>query len=155
MPTSHAARIGTAALLLGAVACSSDCGAGDRQAPGTADFVIEKAPTSSGDKQVGVAGKPLEQDFRALVTRDGQPAEGVTVYWTTRQGSMSPDAALTDADGISASRWTTKVLYTQQEAYASLDPVRGPRVPGSVVPGMIQFTAIATPTPMPPTPSTC
>jgi plastocyanin len=147
MPTSHLARIGTAALLLVAVAFSSACGAGDRQAPGTADLVIEKAPTSSGDKQVGVAGAPLEQDFRALVTRDGKPAEGVTVYWTTMQGSLSPATGLTDADGISASRWTTKVLYTEQEAYASLDPVVGPRVPGSILPGMIQFTAIATPDP--------
>jgi plastocyanin len=123
------------------------CGAGDRQATGPADLVIEKAPTNSGDRQVGVAGEPLEQDFRALVTRDGEPAEGVTVYWTTMQGSMSPATDLTDADGISASRWTTKVLYTEQEAYPSLQPVTGPRVPGSILPGMIQFTAIGTPDP--------
>ena len=123
------------------------CGAGDRQATGPSDLVIEKAPTNSGDRQVGVAGKPLEQDFRALVTRDGEPAEGVTVYWTTMQGSMNPVTDLTDADGISASRWTTKVLYTEQEAYASLQPVTGPRVPGSILPGMIQFTAIGTPDP--------
>ena len=96
------------------------CGAGDRQATGPSDLVIEKAPTNSGDRQVGVAGEPLEQDFRALVTLDGKPAEGVTVYWTTMQGSMNPVTDLTDADGISASRWTTKVLYTEQEAYASL-----------------------------------
>jgi hypothetical protein len=61
------------------------------------------------------------------------------------QGSMNPATDLTDADGITASRWTTKVLYTEQEAYASLKPVPGPRVPGSILPGMIQFTAIATP----------
>jgi len=54
---------------------------------------------------------------------------------------------VSDADGISASRWTTKVLYTEQEAYASLQPVTGARVPGSILPGMIQFTAIGTPEP--------
>jgi plastocyanin len=140
MPTSHVARIGTIALL---AACAAD----DRQAPATADLVIEKSPTNSGDRQVGVAGEPLKQDFRALVTRDGEPAAGVTVYWTTMQGSISPATDLTDADGISASRWTTKVLYTEQEAYASLQPVRGSRVPGSILPGMIEFRAIATPDP--------
>lgn len=144
MPTSHVARIGTAVVGLGLLAA---CGADDRQAPGTADLAIEKAPTNSGDRQVGVAGEPLEQDFRALVTRDGEPAGGVTVYWSTMQGSMNPATDLTDADGISASRWITKYFYGEQEAFASLEPVTGPRVPGSVLPGMIMFTAIAAPDP--------
>jgi plastocyanin len=135
----HGSRLALALGLLTA------CGAGDGQAP--PELAIAKPATNSGDKQVGVAGKPLEQDFRALVTRDGKPAAGVTVYWTTMQGSLNPTTGVTGADGISASRWTTKVLYTQQEAYASLEPVTGPRVPGSILPGMIQFTAIATPDP--------
>jgi plastocyanin len=123
------------------------CGAEDRQAPTTADFVIEKAPERSGDKQVGVAGRPLPEDLRARVTRDGKPAEGVTVYWTTMQGTMNPAEAVTDADGISASRWTTQNTYLEEEAFASLDPVTGPRVPGSVLPGMIMYTALAYPDP--------
>ena len=138
-------------LLAAAIGLLAACGAGDRQAPSTAELVIEKAPTNSGDKQVGVAGQPLDQDFRALVTRDGKPAEGVTVYWTTMQGSMNPVSDLTDADGISASRWTTKFDYVEQEAFASLEPVLGPRVPGSVLPGMIMFTALAYPDPDGPT----
>jgi plastocyanin len=129
------------------VALLTACGSEDRQAPTPADFVLEKAPDGSGDKQVGVAGKPLPQDFRARVTRDGKPAEGVTVYWTTMQGSMNPATDLTDADGISASRWTTQDDYVEQEAFASLEPVLGPRVPGSVLPGMIMFTALAYPDP--------
>lgn len=149
MPTSHLAAIRRAAPLLGAVAFSllAACGAGDGQAPSIAGLVIAKADTNSGDKQVGVAGKPLGQDFRAVVTRDGRPVAGVTVYWTTMQGSMNPATELTDADGITASRWTTEVLYTEQEAFASLEPVPGPRVPGSVLPGMIMFTALAYPDP--------
>jgi len=100
----------TAALgLLGA------CGPEDRQAPTTADFVIEKAPEVSGDKQVGVAGEPLPDDLRALVTRNGKPAAGVTVYWTTMQGTMDPPEAVTDAEGISASRWTTQNTYLEEE----------------------------------------
>lgn len=123
------------------------CAAEDRQAPTTADFAIEKAPAQSGDEQVGVAGEPLGQDLRARVTRDGEPVEGLTVYWTTFQGSMDPPSGLTDADGISASRWTTLGAYLEQEAFASLDPVPGPRVPGSVLPGMIMYTALAYPDP--------
>jgi len=123
------------------------CGPEDRQAPTTADLMIEKAPEQSGDKQVGVAGEPLGQDLRARVTRDGKPVEGVTVYWTTFQGSMNPPGDLTDADGISASRWTTQYSYLEEEAFASLDPVHGPRAPGSVLPGMIMFTALAYPDP--------
>jgi plastocyanin len=123
------------------------CGPEDRQAPTTADLVIEKAPERSGDAQVGVAGEPLPEDLRARVTRDGEPVEGVTVYWTTFQGTMDPPSDVTDADGISASRWTTQYSYLEEEAFASLDPVTGPRAPGSVLPGMIMYTALAYPDP--------
>ena len=125
------------------VACAPE----DREAPSTTDLAIGKAPAESGDEQVGVAGEPLERDLRARVTRDGEPVEGVTVYWTTFQGSMHPPSDLTDADGLTASRWTTEDEYLEQEAFASLDPVPGPRAPGSVLPGMIMFTALAYPDP--------
>jgi plastocyanin len=149
MRMRHVARMGRAhTLLVAGIGFLSACQAADRQAPSTADFVIEKAPGDNGDKQVGVAGKPLEQDFRALVTRDGEPARGVKVYWSTiNQGSMHPATDLTDADGISASRWTTDDFYGEQEAFASLELVSGPRAPGSVLPGMIMYTAIGTPDP--------
>ncbi len=133
------------AFLLGAALLA--CAGEDRQAPSTADLVIEKAPERSGDKQVGVAGEPLPEDLRARVTRDGAPVEGVTVYWTTMQGTMDPVSAPTDAEGISASRWTTQPTFLEEEAFASLDPVTGPRVPGSVLPGMIMYTALAYPDP--------
>ena len=134
-------------LLVATVALLVGCGPEDRQAPSTADFVIEKAPEQSGDRQVGVAGSPLPQDLRARVLRDGRPVVGVTVYWTTMQGTMDPPEAVTDSEGISGSRWTTKGEYLEQEAFASLDPVTGPRVPGSVLPGMIMYTALAYPDP--------
>jgi plastocyanin len=63
------------------------------------------------------------------------------------QGTMDPPGAVTDAEGISASRWTTQNTYLEEEAFASLDPVTGPRVPGSVLPGMIMYTALAYPDP--------
>jgi len=123
------------------------CSPEDRQAPTTAGLVIEKAPGESGDQQVGVAGEPLPEDLRARVTRDGKPVEGVTVYWTTMQGTMNPVSHITDAEGTSASRWTTQYSYLEEEAFASLDPVTGPRAPGSVLPGMIMYTALAYPDP--------
>ncbi len=148
MPPIHRPAPRPRALSLVTVGLLAACGAGERQAPATDALVIERAPDNNGDRQVGIAGRPLDQDFRALVTRDSVPVEGVTVYWTTRQGSIAPTIAPTGPDGISAARWTTKVLYTQQEAYAGLHPDPGPRVPGSVFPDQIQFTAIATPDPV-------
>lgn len=140
--------MGVRRIPLGAVAgLLLACGPEDRQAPTTADLVIEKAPERSGDRQVGVAGNPLPEDLRARVTRDGKPVEGVTIYWTTFQGTMDPPSDVTDADGISASRWTTQFSYLEEEAFASLDPVTGPRAPGSVLPGMIMYTALAYPDP--------
>ena len=142
MPGSaHGFRLAATVALLAA------CGSEDRQAPTTADLVIDKAPERSGDAQVGVAGEPLPEDLRARVTRDGKPVQGVTVYWTTFQGTMHPPSDVTDADGSSASRWTTQYSYLEEEAFASLDPVSGPRAPGSVLPGMIMYTALAYPDP--------
>ena len=101
-------------LLAVTVGLLTACGSEDRQAPTTADLVIEKAPAQSGDAQVGVAGEPLPQDLRARVTRDGKPVEGLTVYWTTMQGTMNPPSDLTDAEGISASRWTTSTRTSRR-----------------------------------------
>ncbi|HEY1335230.1 MAG TPA: hypothetical protein VGF31_13300, partial [Myxococcaceae bacterium] len=81
---------------LSAIALLAACGSGDSAAPAPADLVLAKAPTGSGDRQVGVAARPLPQDLRARVTRDGQPVEGVTVYWSTLQGSMNPETDVTD-----------------------------------------------------------
>ena len=148
MPAGYRSRRRAAPVgIVIALGLANACQSGDRQAPTTDDLVIEKAPEHSGNAQVGVAGRPLPQDLRARVLRDGEPVEGVTVYWTTGQGSMDPPTDLTDADGISASRWTTKFVYVEQEAYASLDPVTGPRTPGSILPGMIQYTGLAFPDP--------
>lgn len=135
-------------LLAVALGFVAGCGTEDRQAPSVADLVLEKAPDRSGDQQVGIAGQPLAQDLRARVTREGKPLAGVTVYWTTMQGSMNPASDVTDADGITASRWTTlDWMLTEQEAFASLEPVTGPRAPGTVLPGMIMYTALAYPDP--------
>jgi plastocyanin len=144
MPVTHGRPALGLAVALGVLV---GCGSDDGSAPSPADYVLEKAPTNSGDRQVGVAAEPLPQDLRARVTRNGEPVEGVTVYWSTLQGSMNPETDVTDAEGISSSRWTTKFVYVEQEAFANLEPDTIPRVVGSLVPGMIMYTAIAAPDP--------
>ncbi|MBA3260541.1 MAG: hypothetical protein H0T68_13880 [Gemmatimonadales bacterium] len=124
--------------LTGGLGLLAGCGAEDREAPNPADFVLQKAPNDSGDEQVGVAGRALERSLRVQVTRDGEPAEGVAVFWSTGEGSLTPASALTGADGIGASTWILKDLFAEQAAFASLQP-------GG--PSAVVFLAIAGPDP--------
>jgi len=120
------------------LALLAGCGADDREAPSPADFAIEKAPNDSGDEQVGVVGRALELPLRVLVTRDGEPAEGVTVFWSTGEGSLTPASAPTNAGGIGAATWILKDLFAEQAAFATLEPGGPPPV---------VFLAIAGPDP--------
>ena len=122
----------------GAVGLVSGCGADDHAAPSLADLTLAKPDTGSGDAQVGVAGAPLGQDLRVVVTRDGVPVKGVTVIWSTIEGSLVPRSATTDERGLSSARWTLQHLFAQQVAAARLD---------STGPPAVLFTAIATPDP--------
>lgn len=124
--------------LAGGLGLLAGCGAEDRESPTSGDFVIEKAPDDSGDEQVGVAGRALERALRVLVTRDGEPAQGVTVFWSTGEGSLTPASAPTGADGIGASTWILKDLFAEQAAFAGLEP-DGPTA--------VVFLAIAGPDP--------
>ena len=123
-------------LALAIAALVSACGGTDRQAPDPSTLELTKPADISGDQQVGVAGRELPDSLRVLVTRDGEPVEGVTVIWFTTEGSLSPDERQTGPDGISASAWTTMALFAEQFAAA--------RVEGGPTVG---FTAIATPDP--------
>ena len=60
MPNSLPLAAGLA--LLAACGACGACTAGERQAPSPDDFVIAKPDSNSGDRQVGVAGKPLGAD---------------------------------------------------------------------------------------------
>jgi hypothetical protein len=59
---------------------------------------------TSGDRQFGLAGQPLEQPLEALVRRtdSGDPQGGVPIEWTVRAGNASIDEnalGTTDAEG--------------------------------------------------------
>jgi plastocyanin len=117
------------------------CGADDRAAPSLADLAIAKPDTGSGDGQVGVAGTRLGRDLRVVVTRGGRPVQSVPVFWSTIEGSLAPESAATDVNGISSARWTLQHQFAQQVASARVDQGGPPAV---------LFTAIATPDPAAP-----
>jgi plastocyanin len=112
------------------------CGASDRQAPDPSTLELTKPEDVSGDRQVGVAGEPLPDSLRVLVSREGEPVEGVTVVWATTEGSVSPTETRTGPDGRAATTWTTMANFAEQFASA--------RVEGGPTLG---YTAIATPDP--------
>jgi len=122
------------ALALAAVAglaCNGDNG------PAVSAPIIAKAGTKSGDTQTGPAGQPLPNELRVEVTRDGAPASGVTVTWSTGSGgSLTPTSDLTDAEGISSSVWTLGGTSGPQSAEA--------RVEGGGLNSTTTFTATAT-----------
>ena len=122
------------ALALAAVAalgCNGDNG------PTVSAPIIVKAGTKSGDTQTGPAGQPLPNELRVEVTRDGAPASGVTVTWSTGSGgSLTPTSDQTDAQGISSSVWTLRGTSGPQSADA--------RVEGVVLNSTATFTATAT-----------
>lgn len=93
-------------VLLGLCGIGLACGGGD-DGGGGPDREIAHAPTNSGENQAGLAGDTLILPIRALVTRNGQPEEGVTVQWATSVpgASLVPDNSETDASGIAETRW--------------------------------------------------
>jgi plastocyanin len=129
---ASASRLGAAVALLLA------CGASDREAPDPATLEIAKPAGNSGDRQVGVAGVKLPDSLRVVVTRDEEPVEGVTVVWSTTEGSVNPTTVRTGPGGMASTTWTPLPLFAEQFAMARLDGDGGPAV---------GFTAIATPDP--------
>ena len=115
------------------------CGASDRQAPDPSTLELSKPQDISGDVQVGIAGEPLPDSLRVLVSREGEPVQGITVIWLTIEGSVSPAEVRTGSDGLAATAWTTDALFAEQFAAARVDG--GPT---------LGFTAIATPDPAAP-----
>lgn len=124
-------RNATALMALLALACN---GSSD---PTVAAPIIAKAGTKSGDAQSGPADQALPSELRVEVTRDGAPASGLTVTWSTSSGgSLTPTSDETDADGLSTSVWTLGPTSGPQTATA--------RVEGGGLNSTATFTATAT-----------
>jgi plastocyanin len=128
----------TGSLVWLGVACS-----GDDQGPSEPPLVIEKPATKSGDAQTGPVGTPLGNPLRVLITREGEPVEGVNVTWTAAQGGSIGSAQESDELGIATAVWT-------------LGPAEGNQVASAEVTGAtnspLTYTATATPDEPPPPP---
>jgi plastocyanin len=92
--------VGTSLAVLGA-ACGSD-----DQGPGEPPLVIEKPATKSGDQQTGPVGVALGNPLRVLITRDGEPVEGVDVDFSAGQGGSLGQEEESDTAGIATVVWT-------------------------------------------------
>ena len=89
-----------------AMVLSAGCGSDDDTGPAQSPAVVAKTATKSGDLQTGSVGTTLPNALRVVVTRDGEPASGVPVAWSTGSGSLNPSSNETDGEGVSSSTWT-------------------------------------------------
>jgi plastocyanin len=101
------------------------CGGGGDNSPNPAPPVLAKAPSKDGDLQTGAPGEALLSPLRVLVTRDGSPAVGDTVKWSTTNGSLDPTFNVTAADGIGATTWTLGSNTGAQTATAAVTGATG------------------------------
>ena len=94
-----------------ALALLAGCGGGGG-ADGGGAAVVTPPPAVvaleivSGAGQGGVPAEPLAQPLVVRVTRDGQPAAGVSVAFQASAGQVDADARATDAAGRAEVRWT-------------------------------------------------
>jgi plastocyanin len=107
--------VGTSLAALGAA-----CG-GDDKGPSESPLVIEKPATKSGDQQTGPVGVALGNPLRVLITRDGEPVEGVNVTWSAGQGGSIGDALESDELGIAVAVWTLGPDVGEHVATAEVD----------------------------------
>jgi plastocyanin len=111
--------------------------------PPPSTLMLAKTAQQSGDAQTGPVNQPLAQELRVIVTRDGAPQAGVTVVWSTEDGSLDPASEPTNGDGISAVAWTLGATTGSQTARAEVAGATG---------SPVIFTATATATQPPPPP---
>ncbi|HEU4829875.1 MAG TPA: Ig-like domain-containing protein [Gemmatimonadales bacterium] len=113
--------LSTTILLAAATACGSE-----NEPPGGDGLVVAKA-AASGDAQTGPVGVALASPLAVIVTRDGAPAEGVTVNWSVQTGGGALGAATsaTGAQGIATMTWTLGSTVGAQTARATVAGATG------------------------------
>lgn len=111
--------VGTFLAILG-----GGCGGGE-QGPGEPPLLIVKPATKSGDQQTGPIELALGNPLRVLITREGEPVEGVDVDWVAGQGGSFSDETESDADGFATAVWTLGSQVGNQAATAEIDDADG------------------------------
>ena len=114
-------RRGVGVLVLGTLVWLGASCSGDDQGPSEPPLVIEKPATKSGDGQTGPVGVALGNPLRVLITREGEPVEGIDVTWSAGQGGSIGDALETDEFGIATAVWTLGPEVGNQVATAEVD----------------------------------
>lgn len=114
-------RRGIGVLVLGSLVWLGAACSGDDQGPSEPPLVIEKPATKSGDGQTGPVGIALGNPLRILITREGEPVEGVNVSWSAGQGGSISDAQESDELGIATAVWTLGPDEGVQVATAEVD----------------------------------
>jgi hypothetical protein len=91
---------------------------------------------ADGDQQTGPIGGQLAEPLAVRVndTR-GRPVAGVNVVFAPASGSVHPEAATTDADGLASTQWSLGMQTGAQQLDVS--------VPAATVPLAVRFTAVA------------
>lgn len=98
---------------------------GDDQGPGQSPLVIEKPATKSGDQQTAPVSTALGNPLRVLITRDGEPVEGVDVEWSAGQGGALSDEQESGEDGIASVVWTLGPEVGEHATTASVSGATG------------------------------
>ena len=115
-------RCGVGVFAVGSLVWLGAACAGDDQGPGEPPLLVEKPATKSGDQQTGPVATALGNPLRVLITREGQPVEGVDVEWSVGQGGSLSDEQESGEDGIATVVWT---LGPEQGEHAATATVEG------------------------------
>jgi plastocyanin len=86
---------------------------------------MEKTATKSGDQQTAPINTVLGNPLRVLITRDGEPVEGVDVDWAAGQGGSLAQEEQSDADGVASVVWTLGPELGNQAATAAIQGADG------------------------------
>jgi uncharacterized protein YjdB len=106
--------------ILGAAAITATSETKSASAAITVGLLATTVTLVSGDNQKAKNNQTLASPLVVLVTdAGGRPVSGVTVSWTTSNGSMSPTTSYTDAAGLAASSWTLGGGPKSQLRYAA------------------------------------
>jgi plastocyanin len=118
-------KSGTAWLMAGTTLAAFGAACGDDQGPGEPPLVIEKPATSSGDGQTGPVGVALGSPLRVLITRDGEPVQGVDIEWGAGEGGSLTGEEESDETGIASAVWILGPQAGSHSASATLDGAEG------------------------------
>lgn len=101
------------------------CG-GENEPPPDGGLAVAKA-AASGDGQTGTVGAALANPLAVLVTRDGAPAEGVTVNWSvlTGGGTLGGASSATSTQGLATMTWTLGQTSGDQTVRATVADASG------------------------------